>query len=459
MGLRITTASSLPGSNGVPGKRFTNQEVLSERLSMRWQDWVLRFLISDKMLRDLEERTGVTERRLLVGPTVDPSIKRIKNEFLGASAGLLAIQKMQKTRPNFQARDIQAFFYATNTDNFSFPPPGEIAAGLIGIQDPEPFDNSALACVNVASALYSVCSWLEDNQCENAMVICCDLGSGLMLRNWQQPFLFGDAAVAIFIEKDDLVDGGFTFSPVKLDTKKGTDIVHQIKHMEEPLTAYEGIERANDRYLRGLGFYEKMVWPAKLHDFLCRTDSSSNGFQLDPNIKIIPPQSAKSTFEGGIDEYHELFGVDIRPNIVANSVYRFTNTGSAAMPLPLDLENLDCEKNRIVFVAVGVGGVQAVFEWDPEAKEILTPLPRSKSSDKLVRAEQSYDEGRVLQNREHKIANFFARRNGSNKGKSMKLDQFRSDLRFVERALQDVRLENNDSSINLVADQGEVVQV
>ena len=363
--------AALPGENGIKGNLLTGQEVLDLLLGKK--KYLLRIFTPKKLrifqlfIRKLEKVVGIETRNILN----DPGVK-FPNTYLAVEAGKKTLQKA-----GVDPSKVQGFVYASDTSDFVFPSPGIAVAKLLGIK-PRQFVNCSMACISSADALMNACTWLERGLVDNVLILAGDVTSSLRLpQNKIEPFIFGDGFVGIYLEKGKAQNngtpaekGGFTFSNMSVDTAQADLFVHRhIYPSQLRLFGNGGLIdnfQDNDTGLDLLGDIDSRELPLLMQDFL-----RNSGSAVDKDTKIVLPQTGQKTLDKGVKYFFEGTGIDIKPNVIGNTSFKHHgNIGAGAVPLAWyeasergDITSSD----SIIFCIAGVGGVETVFKYDPNA--------------------------------------------------------------------------------------------
>ena len=406
MGVRITTIGrGAPGVNGVPGDTFNNKELLEHLKSglSLWQRMGLRISPSkqkeaERGIEVLEKKTGIKERQIFISDTLYP------NQCLAAASGLNAFELQRKKDTKFDPKEIDGFIFVTDTEDTVFPASGKAVAKVLGIT-PKHYSNSSMACSSIANALWQAGSWFEfDPDCKKVLIIACDITTRLHQANTKvQPFLFGDQAVALIVEKTSS-KGGFKLSNVLLNLN-APDIVHVPLYTGDPDTAHKNFTRSdfgNDKNLKSFGRYDARSIGEMFKYFLKHrgieshedenknrngNGNSINGFirdlfsrlnfqrkgEIREDEKIILPQIGLNIIRNSAG-YAGVNWEDFRENIAQNTVVNHGVTGAAGTPLAMFYMDQSTPVSDTYFTAIlsAIGGINAMFTYDPNARKNMT---------------------------------------------------------------------------------------
>lgn len=364
--------TALPGQDGIRGNVLTGQDILDHLLGYRRH--ILKWFNPRKLeklktfVKRLERVAGIEARNILN----DPNIK-FPNTYLAVEAGRRTLDKA-----GISPDKIQGFIFASDTSDFVFPSPGIAVAKLLEI-NPSQFVNCTMACISIADALINACTWMEKGLCDNVLVLAGDVTSRLRLpRNRVEPFIFGDGFVGMYLEKGKGATesapaerGGFTFSNMAVDTIQADLFVHRHVYPSEVRFLFNnGILdnfQDNDTGVDLLGNIESKELVLLLLDFLHNTSDV-----IGDSTKLILPQTGKATIQRGLSDFESKTGVDVSQNVVGRDTFRkHGNIGAGAVPLAWHEAKEAGEigsQDDVIFVIAGVGGVQTVFKYDPNAR-------------------------------------------------------------------------------------------
>lgn len=360
---------ALPG-RGYPGNVYTGKEVLDYFLigkqkkrfvpKSTYESWL-------KMVRKVEKASGIQTRGVCDDKTI-----QFPNTFFAKEAAINALEKA-----NLNPKDVQGFVFLSNTPDLVFPPPGLPVAELLGIK-PVQFANASLACVSIANAFYQAAHWIKDGLCDNVLVVAGDVTTRLQLKeNKLEPLFFGDGFAAFVLKKGDKdTRGGFTVTNLRADTDLTSLFLHRAiystdfdKHLALRL-------QDNDTGIDILGDIDGLEFAYQLLDYL---ENSKD--LLTNDVKIIGPQIGRMSLMAGKNKFQELSGSSIDSNLVPNtSLCENGNIGVGAVPAAFVRAMLDKEisaNDKVVFNIAGVGGLETVFKWDPNAEDALTVVKTS----------------------------------------------------------------------------------
>ncbi len=388
MGVSILSiGKGSPGENNVPGDTFTNRELLN-KLQKGLNFWQrVGFSLSRaqrekayKALDVFEKVSGVKQRQMFVSDTLYP------NETLATAACLDAIKEAERRDPSFNKSKIDGVIAVTDTQDTIFPISGKAIAAALNIQ-PRHFANASMACSSIVDAIWQACSWMEkDARCNNILISACDVTSRLhQAKAMQQPFLFGDQAVAMILRREP-GNGGFLISNVFVDTK-APDIIHSALYTgdsEESKSSFWASDFGNDINLKEFGRYESQAIAGLYRLYMAnnadvtskdpyKTITTVDGLKTQVAIdeQFIAPQVAKKVAQRG----SESAGIDcslLDANAVKSTVPEHGITGAAGTPLAMYYLNKQAlQLPRFTSFICAIGGISAVMTYDPNASEIL----------------------------------------------------------------------------------------
>lgn len=373
MGLSITAiGKGSPGHNGVPGDTFDNKELLKHlqkglRFWQRGYLWINSSQLrkAERALEILEKKTGVRKRQMFISDTLYP------NETLGTAAALDAITNKQVKDPKFDPRrDIDGFILVTDTRDLVFPVGGKAIIKALGIK-PKHFANSFLACSSVVNAIFQAgAMFMMDKSCKTVLIVASDVTSRLHQPSAKkQPFLFGDQAVAFFVERTDS-KGGFKISNTSLDPN-APDIVHVSLYTGDQLSSVKQFEKSdfgNDYNLKLFGDYESKSIAGLYRLYLENgsQDSNSHDMYIVPQVSLNVLRKAAEDAEVDCSNYEG--------RLVPNTVTEYGITGAAGTPLAMYMLDQKSPISKTPYTAFisAIGGLNAMFTYDPNANEEIS---------------------------------------------------------------------------------------
>ncbi len=377
MGVAISAiGKGSPGEKGIPGDTFTNKELLNhlKKGFSFWQRVGLKINPKkvERSLSVFEKISGIKRRQLLI------SNSKFPNESLATAACLDAIKDMKSKDPSFSPEKIDGFISVTDTAGTIFPIYGKIILKSLDIK-PKYFANTSLACSSITNAIQQACLWMEfDPECKYVLISACDITSRLHQSSAKkQPFLFGDQAVAMILERTNK-KGGFIFSNLYVDPN-APDILHIPSYSGD--TSYckrnfsEGDFR-NDENLKQFGEYESRaigglysIYMQKNNALGERSISAKDGLRttVEDGEIFIPPQVAKRIAQNAA-ENTGLDCKELEENTIESTVPNYAITGAAGTPLAL--YNLsrrrDLSNTRFTSFICAIGGINAIMTYDPK---------------------------------------------------------------------------------------------
>lgn len=385
MGVTIAAiGKGSPGENGVPGETFTNIELLN-RLKTGLNFWQRAGLslssksqsAAERALEIFEKKTGIKRRQMYVSDTLFP------NECLATAACIDAIERLKVIKPEFDANRIKGFIMVTDTNDMVFPVSGKAVAKVLGIR-PKHYGNSSVACSSIVNAIQQACSWIvfdpKLNVGDCILIVACDITSRLHQPNaLKQPFLFGDQAVALILEKTNGT-GGFSVSNVFLDTA-APDIVHfPLYTGDSPASKsnFSGSNFGNDTNLRDFGKYEERALAGLYRIFTSATSIGNNGTPILENGTraddvFILPQVSKNVVKKSA-QLAELNCPSFQSQLARSTVPNYGIIGAAGTPLAMYFLNgvQPLSNTRFTAFISAIGGVDALFTYDPKAGTVIS---------------------------------------------------------------------------------------
>lgn len=412
MGISIVSiGKGSPGENGVPGDTFTNKALLNrlQRGLSFWQRVGYSFSpkqreTAERSLDVFEKVSGIRQRQMFVSDT------RYPNECLATAACIDVINKLKKTNPTFNEEKIDGFVMATDTNDTIFPVSGKIVAKSIGIQ-PRHFSNVSLACSSIVSCIQQAASWMEfDPTCNRVLIAACDITSRLhQPQALKQPFLFGDQAVAMILERKE-GKGGFSVSNIYVDSN-APDIFHVPLYTGDSPSCKSNFSSSNfgnDTNLKNFGKYEAravaglyslyMQNSSRLaqrgHTRMVSSSNGSSGVVVDGEY-FIAPQIAKKIAQDGA-KAAGLDCNDLTPNTVESTVPNYAICGAAGTPLAMHnlAQQTDISNTRFTSFICAIGGISSMLTYDPnQERGIAYEYPIDDAVINFASQSQKYTNG------------------------------------------------------------------
>lgn len=239
------------------------------------------------------------------------------------------------TKSNVNKNDIDLLILATSTPTSMFGGASKIAAEL-KIQNAVVFDIT-LACNGFIIALLTVCQYIMNGTCKNALIIGADcLSRWVDWSDYKTSILFGDGVGAVVIGKNENINYGVIGHLIRQDNNKNNLLAINANEKESQVNNIKVINNCYDLMcMNGREVFNFVVdnIPDLINDVLKKSD------MFIDDIKYIIPHQANQKI---LDKIAEKLNID-RKKILSN-IEKYGNTSSASIPILL---NETIEKNMI----------------------------------------------------------------------------------------------------------------
>ena len=344
---------AFPGLDRISGDVLTGIEIFEKKVGKA------KARMYKGKIREQEERTGIQTRNV-----IDKSLQE-PNTYLAAAAGHRLIEKLGLDRSK-----IQGFIFASSTPDYIFPPPGVSVMDALELS-PRKWINTAMACSSLASTIEIACFWMERMKLDNVLIITCDVTTRLELpNNHVERLLFGDAGVAIYLEKGKSNEkGGFVVTDNPINKDASSLVRHKAYYPDDLPRGLLNNGLVKKHYRNDLGYimlqaFERLEWADELEDF-----TRTTGDIVD---WVIPPQVSQNIIVQGLERFQQSTGEDISGRTISDSFATHGNSGTAAAGAALSeaMKTGKIQQNDsfgIPFVALG--GTSAYLGYDPTMRE------------------------------------------------------------------------------------------
>jgi len=300
----------------VPPKRLTNE--ILEKMVDTSDEWIV-------------ERTGIKERRILVGkPT--------------SYMGVEAVKKLMENA-DVKPEDIDVVICATVTGDYRHPSTAGVIAAQCGMKNAFCMDVSA-ACSSFMYALISAFSYVESGFADNVIVIGADKMSSIInYKDRTTCVIFGDGAGAVLVQPVD--EYGFVDYFAMCDGSAATLLYQPYGGSHTEISPKNIVMEKHYVHQEGQQVFKLAVsWMQKVIETLMER----NNLGVDDIALVIPHQANKRIIDACVK------GLGLPYEKVVLNIDRYGNTTSATIPLGL-WENMHKLKkgDNVIMVAFGGG--------------------------------------------------------------------------------------------------------
>jgi 3-oxoacyl-[acyl-carrier-protein] synthase III len=283
----------------------------------------------------IQERTGITERRIMKnGATSDMAIAAV-NELL--------------ERRGIKAEEIDMLICATVTPDRTFPATANIICAAIGASNAWGFDVEA-ACSGLLYSLVVGSKFIETGTHKKVVVVGADKMSSIIdYTDRNTCVLFGDGAGALLLEPNE--DGLGIMDASLHSDGNGVKHLHMVAGGSLKPASIETVTN-REHYVYQEGKYVFKFAVTKMAD-VCADVMARNNLQSDDIAFLVPHQANKRI----IDACGERMGVPAEKVMI--NIHRYGNTTGGTIPLCLwDWKDQLKKGDNLILAAVGGG-----FTW------------------------------------------------------------------------------------------------
>jgi 3-oxoacyl-[acyl-carrier-protein] synthase-3 len=306
----------------LPEKRLTNWDL--EKMVDTTDEWI-------------KERTGIEERRILVG------------EDLGVSElAIPAVQELCK-KANIGPSEIDLLIFATVTPDMVCPATANIVCDKIGARRAWGFDLSA-ACSGFIYALTVGAQFVQTGAYKKVVVVGADKMSSIIdYTDRNTCIIFGDGAGAVLLEPTTEDLGVMDF--IHYSDGSGAQYLHMKAGGSKRPANFKTVEnREHFVYQEGKNVFKYAV--VKMAEVSLEL---MNKHQLKPEHIdwLVPHQANKRIIDSTVQR------TGINPEKVMVNIHQYGNTTAATIPLCLrDYENQLKKGDNLILTSFGGG-----FTW------------------------------------------------------------------------------------------------
>ncbi len=309
-------------SGYLPDKVLTNKDL--EKIVDTTDEWI-------------KERTGIEERRILVG------------DDLGVSEmAIPAVQDLCK-KANIEPSEIDLLIFATITPDMVFPATANILCDKIGAKNAWGFDLSA-ACSGFIYALTVGSQFIRTGAYKKVVVVGADKMSSIIdYTDRGTCIIFGDGAGAVLLEPTNEKLGVLDF--IHCSDGSGAQYLHMKAGGSKRQASYKTVEnREHFVYQEGKNvFKHAVVKMAEVSLDLMK----KNNLTADDIDWLVPHQANKRIIDSTIQR------TGIKSERVMINIHKYGNTTAATIPLCLwDYENQLKKGDNLILTSFGGG-----FTW------------------------------------------------------------------------------------------------
>lgn len=306
----------------LPEKRLTNFDL--EKMVDTSDEWI-------------KERTGIQERRILVG------------EDMGVSdLAIPAVQELCR-KANLDPMDIDLMVFATVTPDMVFPATANIVCDKIGAKKAWGFDLSA-ACSGFIYALTVGAQFIQTGAYKKVVVVGADKMSSIIdYTDRNTCIIFGDGAGAVLLEPTTEPYGVLDF--IHYSDGHGAQYLHMKAGGSKRPASYKTVEnREHFVYQEGKNVFKYAV--VKMAEVSIEL-MEKNQLKPDDIAWLVPHQANKRIIDSTVQR------TGINPERVMINIHKYGNTTAATIPLCLwDYESQLKKGDNLLITSFGGG-----FTW------------------------------------------------------------------------------------------------
>jgi 3-oxoacyl-[acyl-carrier-protein] synthase-3 len=285
----------------------------------------------------IKERTGIEERRILLGN--DKGISEL---------AIPAVQELCK-KANIEPKEIDLLIFATVTPDMVFPATANIVCDKIGAKNAWGFDLSA-ACSGFIYALTVGAQFIQTGAYKKVVVVGADKMSSIIdYSDRNTCIIFGDGAGAVLLEPNDEQLGVRDF--ILQSDGMGAQYLHMKAGGSKRPASFKTVEnKEHFVYQEGKSVFKYAV--VKMAEVSLEIMNRNQLSPQDINW-LVPHQANKRIIDSTIER------TGINPNNVMLNIHKYGNTTAATIPLCLwDYENQLKKGDNLILTSFGGG-----FTW------------------------------------------------------------------------------------------------
>jgi 3-oxoacyl-[acyl-carrier-protein] synthase-3 len=285
----------------------------------------------------IKERTGIEERRILLGN--DKGISEL---------AIPAVQELCK-KANIEPKEIDLLIFATVTPDMVFPATANIVCDKIGAKNAWGFDLSA-ACSGFIYALTVGSQFIQTGAYKKVVVVGADKMSSIIdYSDRNTCIIFGDGAGAVLLEPNDEQLGVRDF--ILQSDGMGAQYLHMKAGGSKRPASFKTVEnKEHFVYQEGKSVFKYAV--VKMAEVSLEIMNRNQLSPQDINW-LVPHQANKRIIDSTIER------TGINPNNVMLNIHKYGNTTAATIPLCLwDYENQLKKGDNLILTSFGGG-----FTW------------------------------------------------------------------------------------------------
>ncbi len=306
----------------LPDKRLTNQDL--EKMVETTDEWI-------------QERTGIKERRILVG------------EDLGVSELAIPAVLNLCNKAKIEPSDIDLLIFATVTPDMVLPATANIVCDKIGAKKAWGFDLSA-ACSGFIYALTVGAQFIQTGAYNKVVVVGADKMSSIIdYTDRNTCIIFGDGAGAVLLEPTTDNLGVMDF--IHYSDGSGCQYLHmKAGGSKRPATIKTVENREHFVYQEGKNVFKYAI--VKMAEVSLEI-MQKNQLSADDIHWLVPHQANKRIIDSTIQR------TGIHPDRVMINIHKYGNTTAATIPLCLwDYESRLRKGDNLIITSFGGG-----FTW------------------------------------------------------------------------------------------------
>lgn len=306
----------------LPEKRLTNNDL--EKMVDTTDEWI-------------KERTGIEERRILVGK--DLGVSEL------AVPAVLELCKKAQIEPS----EIDLLIFATVTPDMVFPATANIVCDRIGAKKAWGFDLSA-ACSGFIYALTVGAQFVKTGAYQKVVVVGADKMSSIIdYEDRNTCIIFGDGAGAVLLEPTTEDFGVKDF--IHYSDGSGVQFLHmKAGGSKRPATLKTVENKEHFVYQEGKNVFKYAV--VKMAEVSLEL-MNKHGLKAEDIDWLVPHQANKRIIDSTVQR------TGIHPDKVMVNIHKYGNTTAATIPLCLrDYEHLLKKGDNLILTSFGGG-----FTW------------------------------------------------------------------------------------------------
>ena len=328
----------------------------------------------EKAAKRFTRSMGVQVRGLYVN-----SSDKYPTNTLAVHAALDAINNAKKVLDtesySFDPKKIDGLICVSNTPDNIFPVHGKKIAQELGVKA-KYYANNQMACASMADAIRTAGQWFKETKdCNVVLIIAADVTSRIrqsesIKNNPLQNLIFGDGAAALVFIRVP-GRGGVIVSNIQLDND-APDFSHRYGYTGDSDERYEDLFKCGDHNDQKLKEFGE--YESKVMAGLILRYLKTRGGKLEPNDKLILPEATSIVRSNGLQNLEDEIKKTIKLHTVDTAVPTHGITGSPATAIAwkqaIERGQIKPE-DRVTFLNSAISGLNCFGTFDPNAEEIF----------------------------------------------------------------------------------------